>query len=107
MSAVPSGDLRQAFRVLTTPNGTTSGDGASATEFASFNLTDMGNAERLRHQHGQDLRYCGQLGQWLEYDGTHFAADVTGGVVVRAKVTTRTIYAEASAEPDEKRRAAL
>lgn len=35
---------------------------------ARFPMTDLGNAERFIHRHGQDFRYCAELG-WFRWDG--------------------------------------
>lgn len=32
-------------------------------------LTDQGNAERLVHRHGADLRFCASTGTWYAFDG--------------------------------------
>ena len=60
-----------------------------------FNLTDLGNAERLVALHREDLRYCPQLG-WLVWDGRRWCADESGEVKRRAKLTVRAIYRDAS-----------
>ncbi len=62
-----------------------------------YNLTDLGNAERLVARHGQDLRYCHVWGKWLVWDGRRWAIDATGEVERRAKATIRAIYSEAAA----------
>jgi len=72
-----------------------------------FRLTDLGNAERLVHYHGQDLRYCRAMGGWLTWDGKRWAQDKTGEVERRAKATVRSIYAEAEALEDDQKRKAL
>jgi P4 family phage/plasmid primase-like protien len=62
---------------------------------ADASLTDVGNAARLVRQHGDDLRYCKQIG-WLIWDGTRWSPDDTGCVMRRAKQTARSIYQEAA-----------
>ncbi|MCK6522744.1 phage/plasmid primase, P4 family [Myxococcota bacterium] len=39
-----------------------------------FNLTDWGNAERLVHTHGEDLRFVTQRGRWLRWEGGRWRA---------------------------------
>ncbi len=73
------------------------------SEFAAplgSTTTELANARRLVTQHGDDLRYCPQLG-WMVFDGRRFKPDV-GAVEVerRAKATVLTIYAEAGAAAD-------
>ncbi len=70
-------------------------------------LTDLGNAERLVREQGEDLRYCYPWGAWLAWDGRRWARDTTGEVLRRAKATIQAIYHDAAGEPDDKRRAAL
>jgi putative DNA primase/helicase len=45
----------------------------------SFSLSDLGNAERLIHCYGADLRYCSNWGKWLLWNGKHWEIDETGG----------------------------
>lgn len=35
---------------------------------ARFPMTDLGNAERFVHRHGQDFRFCAEMG-WFRWDG--------------------------------------
>jgi len=60
-------------------------------EGGDFKLTDLGNAERLIHQYGQDLRYCYPWGKWLVWTGRQWAADDQGEVERRARQTVRAI----------------
>jgi P4 family phage/plasmid primase-like protien len=76
-------------------------------EPSRFNLTDLGNAERLVTRHGEDLRYCHPWRKWLAWDGRRWAVDATGEVERRAIETVRSIYTEAGNEPDEAKRKAL
>ncbi len=69
--------------------------------------TDLGNARRLVALHGADLRYCGELGGWLIYDGRRWTPDRSGQVERYAKDTARAIYGEAANAPDEAERKAL
>jgi putative DNA primase/helicase len=73
----------------------------------SFNLTDLGNAARLVHRHGENLRYCWLWAKWLVWDGERWIKDDTGEVFRLAKETVASIYQEAAAAPDEERRKAL
>ncbi len=72
-----------------------------------FNLTEKGNAERLIHRHGRELRYCWRWHEWFVFDGKRWKADDTGEVYRRAKDAVAGIYEEASAATDEERRKAL
>lgn len=43
-------------------------DDAMDRACARFPMTDLGNAERFVHRHGQDFRFCAELG-WFRWDG--------------------------------------
>lgn len=50
-------------------------------------FTDSGNAQRLVHLHGRDLRYCHLWKQWLVWDGQRWKRDDTGAIVRCANKT--------------------
>lgn len=50
----------------------TSGDEAGTD---GFNMTDLGNAQRLIEHHGAAARYVPKWGNWLVWDGRRFALD--------------------------------
>jgi putative DNA primase/helicase len=72
-----------------------------------FRLTDLGNAERLVHEHGHDLRFAPGLG-WFAWDGRRWKRDRDGEVTRRAKRMVRSMYALAgkTEDPDERKRLA-
>jgi putative DNA primase/helicase len=72
-----------------------------------FNLTDMGNAQRLVSLHGKDLLYTYKWGTWLIWNGLRWLKDEVGEVERRAKDVARSIYAEASKVDDKDLRAAI
>ena len=61
-----------------------------------FNLTDLGNAERLAAAHGRTLRYCHAWGKWLHWTGQRWEIDENDEIVRRATETVRSIRAEAA-----------
>lgn len=74
-------------------------------------LTDLGNAERLVAQHGDDIRYCHPWKKWLDWDSRRWSIDVTGAIYRRAASTVRSLYGEAAGlvqqaaqEADERKR---
>lgn len=73
----------------------------------AFNLTEMGNAERLMARYGDKLLYCYNWKRWLVWDGRRWADDEAGQVAKWAKATVRGIYGEAEREEDEQRRKAI
>ncbi len=69
--------------------------------------TDLGNAQRLVRLHGHEVRYVRAWRAWLVWDGTRWARDETGQIVRRAKLTVKSIYAEASRSEEAARSKAL
>lgn len=70
-------------------------------------LTDLGNAQRLVHDHGDALHYVHQWHQWLVYDGARYRKDETGEIDRRAKATVKAMYAEAAYTDDKDARKGL
>lgn len=65
-------------------------------------LSDLGNAERLRAGHGDDLRHCPEHGGWLAWDGRRWAPGALAEANRRAQAAVRAIYQELEgAEGDE------
>jgi putative DNA primase/helicase len=97
-----AGGLRFVFPV----NGPhTNGSVAPKVEPACA-LTDLGNAQRLVHRHGADLRYCHLWSKWLIWDGHRWRIDETGEIVRLAKKTVQALYLEAAqAETQEQAQA--
>jgi putative DNA primase/helicase len=54
-----------------------------------YENSDVGNAERLIHRHGIDLRYCIELECWLIWDGVKWAKDESFEIYRRAVDTMR------------------
>jgi putative DNA primase/helicase len=77
-------------------------DKAWASRRKSFLLTELGNAERLVNQYGEDLQYCQDKELWYIWDGTRWAEDKTKEEVTRmAKRTVRGILHEAENLPSK------
>jgi putative DNA primase/helicase len=84
------------------------GSGRGTTQPAGgYNLTDLGNARRLVHRHGRNLRYCWLWRKWLVWDGKRWVKDDTGEVYRLAKETVSSIYQEAAAAPNDEARKEL
>jgi putative DNA primase/helicase len=85
------------------------GISSAASDFGSgvFRRTDTGNAERLVFHHGEEMRYCYQLGKWLIWNGKRWEPDDSGGIYRKAKETVRLIGAEAMQIYDENERRAM
>ncbi len=59
-------------------------------------LTDLGNAERMIQDYGEDLRYCASWKKWLLWDGVRWATDQTNEIYDYAKRTVRNMYQTAA-----------
>jgi P4 family phage/plasmid primase-like protien len=68
--------------------------GQDAVPTKTYHRTDLGNAERLVAAHGQDMRFCRELGAWLIWTGTHWEHDGTGRANRLAKATAKAIWRE-------------
>ena len=72
-----------------------------------FNLSDVGNSQRLIARHGHDLRYLHAWHRWLVWDGRRWAMDETGESVRRTVETIRQVAEVAVQAPDDRDRKAL
>ena len=72
-----------------------------------FNLTDLGNAERLVQRYGQNIRYSEERKRWLIWNGRVWEWDYGAKVMSLAKETARNILREAADEKDDEQRKAL
>ena len=72
-----------------------------------FNLTDLGNAERLVSRHGENIRYSEERKRWLVWNGKVWEWDFGAKVMSLAKETVRNILREAADEKDDDRRKEL
>lgn len=71
--------------------------GKSDAELAFLPLTDLGNAERCKHRHENDLKYSPAIG-WLWWDGRRWSREgADEKVMIAAHSTARAIQKEAEA----------
>ncbi len=63
------------------------GDGGNDQGKYLINMTDLGNARRVVHRHGKDLRYCHAWKTWLVWDGRRWRQDDAALATQRAKDT--------------------
>lgn len=80
---------------------------AASKNTPSFNPTDKGNAQRLQHYYGSDLRYCWPWKKWLVWDGKRWREDCNGTVQEMTKQLQSRILAEAAHEKDTERQQEL
>ncbi len=69
-----------------------------------FNLTEMGNSERLVYQNHQDIRYCHVWKSWMIWDGLRWVQDKSDRIKMIAKEVVRSIYFEAGQASDSTER---
>lgn len=74
-----------------------------------FPMTDIGNAERLVHRHGDKIRYVPEWGKFVVWNGKRWVEDTGEHIRVKAlaKDTVRAIYTEASTHDDANTRKKL
>ena len=72
-----------------------------------YNLTDLGNTERLTSSCIDRLRYCHQFRKWLVWNDKFWEIDAVPEVYQLAMATVRGIYAEATAIEDKESRAKI
>lgn len=73
---------------------------------AAWNLTDVGNGQRLAARHGRDLHYCAPLGCWFLWTGQRWQPDAGNAVRELGKEVARSILTEAALIDDEAQRKA-
>src|SRR5262245_16356743 len=59
-----------------------------------YACTDVGNSERFKAKHGNEVRYIRDTGKWITWDGTRWNSDEVK-ILDRATQTVRSIYEEA------------
>lgn len=69
--------------------------------FPHYENTDLGNARRLVHTHGRNLRYVPQLGRWFSWDTRRWKEDLTGDASRCAKHTSERILDQARAATND------
>jgi putative DNA primase/helicase len=69
--------------------------------------TELGNAHRLIHRHGADIRYVHPLKAWFIWNGIFWRRDNNGEIMRRAEATIEAIFDEAKEIADEEIRTAL
>lgn len=65
-----------------------------------YHLTELGNAERFRDQHGDDVRYDFSRKQWLLYDGKRWKVGAGDKVRRMAHKTAKNLYVLAAQATD-------
>jgi P4 family phage/plasmid primase-like protien len=78
-----------------------------APDPADERRSDLGNARRLVRLHGDRLRYFRARRTWYVWDDTRWRADDTGEIERAAKYTAESLWDEALAEDDDRRKAAI
>ena len=89
-----------AKRETETPSATLEPGGATLEPGGVCRLTELGNAERFRDQHGNDVRYVPAWKKWIHYDGRRWKVGADDQIRRLAHDTVKGIYAEAAAAGD-------
>ena len=76
------------------------------TSLATFNVTDIGNSERLITRHRDIIRYCYPWKKWIVWDEGKgiWQTDNNGRILRLAKETVKHIYKEAADTATEEHR---
>lgn len=74
---------------------------------AEFQLTDVGNAQRLVAFHGADMHWVPRWKTWIIWDGKRWKRDESGEVERRAKSVVRGMLHEAAELENKEKRTAL
>ncbi len=72
-----------------------------------YKLSDVGNAERLIDQYGEELRYIKEHNIWLRWNGSRWEKDRIGNIDNLARQVVRNMYAEAAEIEDDGQRQSL
>lgn len=72
-----------------------------------YNLTDLGNAERLRDMFRGEIKFCYKFGKWYVWNSQYWEMDEGGLIPGLAKKTVRQMLVEASDIDDLKERRKL
>ncbi|MDD5025159.1 MAG: hypothetical protein PHN79_08665, partial [Methanoregula sp.] len=59
-------------------------------------MTDAGNAERLKAQYGDVIRYCATYNSWYLWNGNVWIRDDAGKMLIIATTVARSIHREAA-----------
>lgn len=73
----------------------------------NYNLTDLGNAERMAAMFKDEIRYCHAWHSWLILNNDRWVIDKSNQINQKAKQVVRSIYHEASAGIDSSDRKQL
>ena len=73
----------------------------SSSSMKNFNLTDVGNAQRMAKRYPGHFKYCSVWKKFLIWDNCRYIADDTGCIERMAKETVRNILNEASSVTDD------
>lgn len=68
------------------------------------NLTDIGNAARLRAIHGENIRYCWQWSSWIVWTGKRWEVDPGAAAMRLCRDIPKRILLEASVMDDDTQR---
>jgi putative DNA primase/helicase len=66
-----------------------------------FNLTDLGNSNRLIEQYGDRIKFCSTYRQWMVWNGKYWEKDTKATVAMLIREVIKSLYQEAQQTEDE------
>ena len=69
-----------------------------------FHFTDLGNADRMVHLHGNDIRHCVLWNKWIVWDGSRWLIDTRNNIYQKARDTITAMYQAGVSISEEKER---
>jgi putative DNA primase/helicase len=87
-------------KALTNNNSSVGPSPQTESKQPKFNLTELGNSERLVYRHRQGIRYCHTWKSWMIWDGQRWVQDKSDRITKLAKDVVRSIYFEAGQASD-------
>lgn len=100
LKRTPSGKNYSSHNMNLPPRNTSTGT-------QSFNLTEIGNAERLVYYHADKIKYCVEYEEWLIWNGKVWQKDIKRQIERIANKTFRQMYIEAANIQEEESRRKL
>ena len=87
--------IQERYYQLSAPTDGSGEGGKTIRVVLGFDLTDMGNAERLVAYYGHDIRYCAELKEWYLWKSSHWVLDDKLYIWELARETVKRIHYEA------------
>jgi putative DNA primase/helicase len=100
-------DSRKAKPIVKPPQEPETEEVVVQEPLKGYNLTDLGNAERLRDAFNGEIKFCYKFGKWYVWNTQYWAMDEGDQIMSLAKKTVRQMLIEAADLDDIKERRRL